>query len=188
MAFNVQSPTAGGLPANIECRVAKTEKKDWNCCQLKQYCAKVHELDTLARDPTVHVHDITGTQKYDIARAEGDQGAKDFRKDWNNDPNKTQNPTKNKFYHECAVKSGQIGPEMQADHVHEIQRGGHPTGTNYSNLKWLDSSVNGSIGSSLEQLPHNPTYVKADCCPAGGAGKPCHGKTDKQKVLPKSER
>ena len=100
----------------------------------------------------MHVHDISGTKKYKENRLEGDKAAAKFREDWNNDPKNKTDPTKNKFYHECAVKSGKIGPEMQPDHTHEIQRGGHPSGVNNSNLRWLDSSVNGSIGSSLEQL------------------------------------
>jgi hypothetical protein len=55
---------------------------------------------------------------------------------------------------------------MQADHVHEIQLGGHPT--DFNNLRWLSSSVNGSMGSTLSNFDPQtcPGGIVADCCPA----------------------
>ena len=179
MATNSQISVGGkaSKPPNIECDVEKTVKKDWNCCQLKQYCSKVTELNGLARDDKLK--DIRGTKKYAANRLAGNAAAEDFRADWNSDSAMRKSPTKAKFYHECAVKKSKVGPEMQPDHVHEIQRDGHPTAL--TNLKWLDTSVNRSIQGSVGALPSDVSYVKADCCPAGKAY--CKGKGDRAQIV-----
>jgi hypothetical protein len=177
MAKTAQKPTSGDEPPNIECKVETSAKAGWDCCQLKQFCAKVTELNNLAKESKLK--DIRGTQKYADNRRLGDIAAADFRKQWNSNPRRKQNPTKSKFYHDCAVKKGKIGPEFEPDHVHEIQRGGPPS--DFANLRWLDESVNTSIQGHVAGLPYNPSYVKADCCPAGASY--CRDKGDRASVL-----
>jgi hypothetical protein len=177
MGPNAQKPTSGTEPPNIKCNVEGSAKKNWNCCQLKQFCAKVNELNKQAK--AGELKDIRGTKKYETNRVAGNQAAKDFRNDWNSSPRKKKNPTQSKFYHECAVKKGAIGPEMEVDHVREVQRGGPPS--EQANLKWLDESVNTSIQGHVGGLPYNPSYVKADCCPASKSY--CKGKGDKASVM-----
>ncbi len=177
MGATLHNPVTGNEPPNIKCSVENSAKKDWDCCQLKQFCAKVNELDKIAQEG--QLKDIRGTDRYDENRLAGDQAAADFREEWNGNPKKKKDPTKSKFYHECAVKKGKIGDEMQVDHVHEIQRGGHPS--QQSNLKWLDTSVNASIQGHVGSLPKSAGYVKADCCPAGKAY--CKGKGDRANVM-----
>jgi hypothetical protein len=178
MGVTVHMPISGELTATIECEIEKTgsAKGSWDCCQLKQFCAKVNELNQQAANG--ELKDITGTDLYDANRLAGDKAAKAFREAWNSNPKMRKNPTKSKFYHECAVKKGKIGEEMQPDHVHEIQQGGPP---GESNLRWLDTSVNRSIQGHVGAIPEVVTAVDADCCPAGRAY--CKGKGDRASVL-----
>jgi len=178
MGVTFHEPVAGNIEAIIMCEIEGSAKSGWNCCQLKQFCAKVNELNQQARTPGT-LKDIRGTAKYDTERLAGDKAAKRFRRKWNSNPKMRKNPTKGKFYHECAVKKGKIGDEMQPDHIHEIQQGGPP---GESNLRWLDTDVNRSIQGHVGQIPEYATGVSADCCPAARAY--CKGKGDRAKVLP----
>ena len=55
---------------------------------------------------------------------------------------------------------------FSADHVHEIQIGGHTTSRD--NLQWMTSRANSWIGTTMKQYnpddPDNHTGVKPDCC------------------------
>jgi hypothetical protein len=176
MGVTVHMPIGGVVTATIMCEVESSSKASWNCCQLKQFCAKVNELNQQAAGRKLE--DIRGTKKYNVNRLEGDKAAADFREAWNTDTKMRKNPTKSRFYHECAVKKGKIGDEMQPDHVHEIQQGGPP---GEENLRWLDTSVNRSIQGHVGAIPPAVEAVDADCCPAGRAY--CRGKGDRALVL-----
>jgi hypothetical protein len=92
-------------------------------------------------------------------------------------------PIRHNFYHPCAEDKAarndyQIGRDFQPDHVHER----HPT--SFKNLKWIDTSVNQSLGASLSAFDPvaSPGGMEADCCPAEERN--CVDKSDSDKVLP----
>jgi hypothetical protein len=126
--------------------VQTTAKQDWDCCDLKQYCAKIEATNQLSRQGKMTT-DPSRVQDRNSAR-----GEKLFRDRWNEAPLAWQ-PIQHKFYHPCAFhRASQTdfqmnGSDWNPDHVHDIQFGGSPT--NFKNLKWLSSSVNKSIGSTL---------------------------------------
>ncbi len=180
MEGEVQGPGSPAAVHEIECDIEGSAKKAWDCCQLKQFCAKIDAVNDQARrgkatrDPSV------------VQARNAGRGEALFRARWNEAPLAWQ-PLQHKFYHPCAAKKAaqndyQIGPEFQPDHVHELQLGGHPT--NFKNLKWIDTSVNRSLGSTMSAFDPEatPGGISADCCPA--EEKSCAGKSDTDKVSP----
>lgn len=182
MEGEVQAPNVAIPPAvhEVECNVQSSAKQSWNCCQLKQFCAKLDSVTQqtkrgkATRDPGV-------VQARNRAQGEGR-----FRAMWNAGPQSWQ-PIHHKFYHPCAADQAaqndyQIGNEFQPDHVHELQLGGAPT--DFKNLKWIDTSVNRSLGSTLSGYDpeQTPGGVQADCCPAEATH--CDGKADTDAIVP----
>ena len=192
MSIEGQAPTPAEEPIEIECNVETSAKKNWSCCDLLQYCAKCDELDDQVRRKNFGER----PENYDDVRADGNDAAATYRAGWNAAAaNGTiaaadQGAVQNMFYHECAYQQAQandfeIGPEMQPDHVVEIQAGG--SATNLGNLKWLSTSVNRSVQSvsgkiGREYDSSKDQTVEVDCCPAEQGY--CNGKTPSQPVLP----
>ncbi len=179
---NQMSGSGGDVPPvqNVECKVSTSAKADWDCCQMKQFCAKIDAVNAVVK---------RGKATRNAAQVQArnrSQGEGRFRAQWNAGPYAWQ-PIQHKFYHPCAAAKAaqndyQIGSDFQPDHVHELQLGGHPT--NFKNLKWIDTSVNQSLGSTLSAFDPaaTPGGIEADCCPA--EEKNCAGKADTDKVLP----
>jgi hypothetical protein len=109
-------------------------KDEWTPCQKKQWCAKIKDLKKLAaKQPGgLSFKNVTAKMK----RAKKNAQAR-YR---NNNP-----PEQNKgeWTDECAKKTKK---PVQPDHIHEVQLGGHVDGP----LRWLDSSVNTSVGATIE--------------------------------------
>ena len=164
----------------IECDIPGTAKAAWDCCDLKQFCAKLDAINDAAKrgklttDPSV-------IQERNAAR-----GERLFRQRWNEAPYAWQ-PIQHKFYHPCAFdRASQTdfqmsGQDWNPDHIHDLQFGGHPT--DFKNFKWLSSSVNKSLGPSLSGYSPDthPGGVSADCCPAEETH--CADKADTDPVL-----
>ncbi|MFT3717335.1 hypothetical protein [Pseudorhodoferax sp.] len=177
MATNAQGPTPGTEVIVVECNVNSTKKKDWDCCQLEQYCAKIDEVDDQVQRKTFEER----PDNYDERRDEGNDAAKKYRRCWNQAAAAgvfaahDEEAIKKQYYADCAhakAKSNNytMTAEMgEPDHIHEIQAGGDPT--NVRNLRWLDPSVNKSVqnitatvGKSYDASKKQS--VSADCCPA----------------------
>jgi hypothetical protein len=188
MSFEAQNPL-GGTMLVVECDVESSAKQNWTCCQLMEFCAKVDEIDEKARRGELEPLEEGA---YDDLRADGNEAAALFRDGWNTAAsngtiaNFDQQAVRGMFYADCAYDQAQannfqIGPEMQPDHIHEIQAGGGAS--NLSNLRWLSTTVNRSIGSTNRSVkPGRHTAVSADCCPAESGY--CQGKSPSQGVLP----
>jgi hypothetical protein len=180
--MNMEPPVPPGKPVcQIKCEVETTAKRGWDCCDLLQYCAKIAATNQLATQGKM----TTDPSKIQARRAA--RGEKLFRKKWNEAPYAWE-PIQHKFYHPCAMDKAREtdfqmnGQDWNPDHVHDIQYGGHPT--NFKNLKWLSSSVNQSIGPTLNNLydpEKHPGGIEADCCPAEETH--CAGKEESDSIL-----
>lgn len=177
-----QGPNVPGALAvhDLECDVQGSAKAGWNCCQLKQFCAKLDAVNEQTRRGRATT-DPAAIQARNRAQGEGR-----FRAMWNEGPYSWQ-PIHHKFYHPCAFDQAaqndfQIGPEFQPDHVQELQLGG--AATDFKNLKWIDTSVNRSLGATLPTYDPaaTPGGIVADCCPAEETF--CEDKEDTDPVLP----
>lgn len=177
MADNLQGPTPGVEVIEIDCKVNSTVKKDWNCCQLQQYCAKIDEVDDQVQRKTFDDR----PPNYEDLREDGNGAAANYRAAWNRAAAKNvfaghdEEAIKTHFYADCAHKKAKdnnyhMTAEMgEPDHVHEIQAGG--SATNVRNLRWLDPSVNKSVQSVSTTVgksydPFKKQSVSANCCPA----------------------
>lgn len=172
-----QNRISGEMEFHVECvRDSKSAALSWRCCDLKQFCAKVAELNDMQEEGVLR--NARNDTDYDERRDAGDAAASAFREVWNGlapdlATSSHESVVGNAFYHRCAqaraaANGMQVGPEMQADHVHEIQLGGAPQ--DFGNLRWLSQSVNGSIGSTLKQFDPATAGggISTDCCPAEG--------------------
>jgi hypothetical protein len=184
--MNVE-PSVPPAPAvcEIQCNVTTSAKQNWDCCDLKQFCAKLDSInESAARGKTT-------TDPAKIQERNSRRGEALFRQRWNEAPLAWQ-PIQHKFYHPCAFQKARAndfqmnGQDWNPDHVHDIQFGGNPT--DFKNLKWLSSSVNKSLGQTL--TPYNPDIhsggVSADCCPAEDNYCP-PGKDDSANILAEFE-
>ena len=177
MATNAQAPTPGIEPIVIDCKVNTTVKKDWNCCQLAVYCAKIDEVDDQVRRKKFDER----PENYDRLRTAGNGAANDFRRDWNRAAaagvfaQHDQDAVKKMFYADCAYEEARANnfhmtsAMGEPDHVHEIQAGGNAT--NVRNLRWLNPSANKSVqsvtGTVAGQYDTSKSQsVEANCCPA----------------------
>jgi|HubBroStandDraft_1064217.scaffolds.fasta_scaffold20149_4 hypothetical protein len=178
--MNMEPPTPPDPVCDIKCNVNKSAKKDWDCCDLKQYCAKIDSVNELQQRGKL----TTDPSKLESRNASRGEGL--FRKKWNEAPLAWQ-PYQHKFYHPCAAKKAsendyQMNSEdWNPDHVHDIQLGG--AATNFKNLKWLSQTVNMSIGPSMSAFDPNVHTggISADCCPAEETH--CAGKEDTDNIL-----
>ena len=133
---------APGRPIELEC------DPTWTDCQKKQMKAKAAKMDAIAKKRPGGLR-TRGTVKLSAAKASWQ--AK-FARDWNkanpkgwwgfSDPSKQ----KDHFYDDCAKTDDPLGAGMQADHVHEVQLGGHVGGP----FLWLDGAVNGASGRQIK--------------------------------------
>jgi len=140
MPGNQQAPTGVGVIV-LEC------EEGWTPCQKKQMKAKAAAMDDIAKAkgglstrPTSQIR----------ALAKGWQGK--YARDWNksNPTGWTQatNPANQstQFYDDCAKTDDPQGAHMEADHIQEVQLGGHIAGP----FRWLDRDVNGSSGRQIK--------------------------------------
>lgn len=176
MAINAQAPTPAVQVIAIQCKVTTTVKKDWNCCQLEAYCAKVDEIDQQVKERVLQEKD----DEYAYFRRRGNSAAANFRTQWNRIAatgffaTQDQDAVRTRFYAECAYQEAVnnnycMTAEMGSpDHIQEIQACG--SATNVLNLRWLNPSVNTSsqkvTGSVWKEYDSSKEQtVSADCCP-----------------------
>jgi len=194
MSTEGQGPTPGTEQITIDCNVQGTAKKDWNCCHLLQYCAKIDEVDDQVRRKSFEEK----PEDYAYRRRKGNAAAKAFKRGWNRAARAgtiaaaDQEAVKKMFYHDCAYEQAkandfEIGSEFEPDHVQEIQAGGSAGNITMQNLRWLADTTNGSVQSVTGTVaksydPSKSQSVKANCCPAENTF--CKGKTPSQSVLP----
>lgn len=170
-------PAVGGdNPLEIKCADAPASSdKKFSDCQKKEICAKCDRLNELASDPNTSMSRTTGDKDaHAVRRKSGNSAAskakremRQLLKDGETDPNlpfQVDDEDCQKELKELAEKNNYKG--FSADHVHEIQIGGHPTDT--ANLKWMTSRANSWIGTTMKQFDPDPpvghTGVKPDCC------------------------
>jgi uncharacterized Zn-binding protein involved in type VI secretion len=149
---NVVPPDA----LDYKCNVDSTAKKGWDDCQMKQFCAKLATVSKKKSRPA------------QVRNAR--QGENRFRKEFIAAPLSFE-PIHSKFYDPCAKEKAEeggykMGKAFQPDHEHDIQRGG--SATSFKNFKWIDSSVNSSVGQAVKAYEKSGKTggIAADCCPA----------------------
>jgi len=153
-------------------------KKEWDDCQKRQAREKVRRLNELANR--------TGGLERAIPKvATGDRDAADFwagkfRKEFERISNGQMNPGEAKsgatgrpddFMDPCLEqkwqkmkrdgKEGEFWDTVSPDHVQDIQLKGNPEGP----LKWLDRSVNESLGSQIKNSKVNKVRKFILDCP-----------------------
>lgn len=142
MPGNQQAPTGVGIIV-LEC------EDGWTPCQKKQMKAKASAMDKLAK-PKQGGLSTRGTSQL-RKRAKGWQAK--YARDWNKSNPKgwwpSQNPANqpSQFYDDCAKTDDPLGAGMEADHIQELQLGGHVAGP----FRWLDGEVNGSSGRQIKK-------------------------------------
>jgi hypothetical protein len=133
---------SGASPGEVEVKC----RDDWDDCQKKQMCGKVASMNkAVAQHGPLHKRDVTPQLK----KVKASWQAK-YRRD---------NPVPGgKWTDDCAKTNGK---PVQADHVVDVQWGGHAKGP----FEYLDASVNMSIGSQMDKSTVNPaTGFKATNC------------------------
>lgn len=123
----------------------------WTDCQKEQMKQKAAKMDAIAKaQGPLRTRATKGR-----LREAGDSWAAKFARDWEkDDPNKrTRWPAQSDpsqqdshFYADCAKTTDPLAAGMQADHVHEVQLGGNPSGP----FLWLDGAVNGASGRQIK--------------------------------------
>lgn len=122
-------------------------KSDWTPCQKKQMQAKAAKMDAEAKARG----GLSTRSTAGRIRKAADSWAAKFARDW-----KKSNPTgwpqfsdpssqDTHFYDDCAKTDDPLGNDMQADHMVEVQLGGHVKGP----FLWLDAAVNGASGRQI---------------------------------------
>lgn len=170
-------PAVGGdNPLEIPCANAPESSDDkFSKCQKNEICAKCKRLNEVAADPGRSMSRTTGDKAaHRERRAQGNAAASKAKnearqmladgKTGSNLPFQADDPDCEKELRQEANNNNYEG--FSADHVHEIQIGGHPTDT--GNLKWMTSRANSWIGTTMKQFDPDPpvghTGVKPDCC------------------------
>ncbi|WP_322866123.1 DUF4150 domain-containing protein [Aquicoccus sp. G2-2] len=166
----------GDNPLEIKCEEAPASSdKKLSDCQKKEICAKCKRLNEMADDPNTSMSRTTSDKAvHKKRRKQGNKAAHDAKKgmrkrlkEGNTEPNlpfQVDDEDCKKELKKQAEDNDYKG--FSADHVHEIQIGGHPTAT--ENLKWMTSRANSWIGTTLKKFDPDPpvghTGVKPDCC------------------------
>ena len=171
------APAVGGdNPLEIKCADApESSDKKLTKCQKNEICAKCKRLNEMAADPKTSMSRTTGDKDaHKKRRKQGNKAASDAKKEVremlangqkdSNLPFQADDPECEKELKQQAIDADYKG--FSADHVHEIQIGGHPT--DVGNLKWMTSRANSWIGTTLKKFDPDPpvghTGVKPDCC------------------------
>lgn len=165
----------GDNPLEIKCADAPaSSSKKFTDCQKKEICAKCKRLNEIANSGVKMSRTTGDKDAHAIRRKEGNAAASKVKremrallKDGETDPNlpfQVDDEDCQKELKEQARKNNYKG--FSADHVHEIQIGGHTTSRD--NLQWMTSRANSWIGTTMKQYnpddPDNHTGVKPDCC------------------------
>lgn len=150
-------------------------KEEWSCCQKQQAKAKVEEMNKLCpltRRPGISIADSTGASVRDVGNAFA-KGFKDMlkaklkgkksRTEWYI-PGREPKGDSSDYMHGCMEKELGKNPNAidnwSADHVQDLQFGGHTAGP----FKMLDSDVNQSLGSQMSNGPSVVTEFRAEGC------------------------
>jgi hypothetical protein len=152
----------------IKCTGKKTKSgKSWTSCDYEQFCAKLKEAQ--ARGGSRYRRSESALKRR--RRKQGNRYAARFRKNWNRETGegtRSARASRGKFYAKCAYDEAKKGTDVRnfsPDHMQEIQVRGAPALA--SNIKWLKSYVNESVGSHLRKFrPPKHTKISATCCPA----------------------
>jgi hypothetical protein len=158
----------GANPLPIKCENAPASStKKFSECEQEEICAKCADVNRQAKAGTLKRR---SGMAYEIDRADGDYKCAKL--------NKAARAGKRDEIPFTPVKSEKCKKELKekaekskyesvsADHVHEIQLGGHPGHpTPSSNLRWMTRKANEWMGTTLKQYdPNIHTGVKPDCC------------------------
>jgi hypothetical protein len=158
----VQQPTPFGV-ITLEC------EPGWSPCQKAQMKAKANRMDQMAKQGKLSGRATSAAGKPTLARKNGNGWAAKFARDWNkSNPSgwsDRSNPSKQPqhFYDPCAQTGDPLANNMEADHVHEMQLGGHAAGP----FLWLDRDVNGASGRQIREARKatpNPAAVTTKNC------------------------
>lgn len=136
----LQAPKPMGVIV-LEC------EEGWSDCQKKQMKGKADAMDKAAKSSkggmktrsTKHLSHLKSCWQ------------KKYARDWNKPDPKgwwdSRNPAKQprQFYDDCAKTDDPLAAGMEADHVIEVQLGGHVAGP----FRWLDGDVNGASGRQI---------------------------------------
>jgi len=113
---------------------------EWDDCQRRQMCAKLDSLNDTAP----------------LTRREVSPRLKKAKKSWQAKYRRDNPPPGGNWTHECAKTNGR---PIDADHVVDVQWGGHVKGP----FEYLDASVNRSVGSQMAASQiSTATSFKAD--------------------------
>ncbi len=180
LAGNVDPGDPGGNPLEIKCANApESSSQKFSDCEKEEICAKCAAINEVAKSKEGPYGGLKRINRnaYEINRADGDYKCSKL-----NDVARAGNPAPLGFHDkvsaDCkkklqadAAKNDYKG--FSADHINEIQVGGHPTAG--SNLRWMSSAPNEWMGGQMAKFraptdawgrteggPH--TGVKPDCC------------------------
>lgn len=174
MAGVVQGPAmalAGGTnPLPVPCADAPASSDDdkkFTDCQKQELCSKCADVNAQAQSGVLK---RPGRTAYEINRADGDYKCAQL--------NAKAKAGARGLLPFTPVATPECEEELRneaeatkyesvsADHVHEIQLGGHPGHpTASSNLRWMSRRANSWIGTTLKQYdPSTHTGVAPDCC------------------------
>lgn len=158
----------GDNPFPIKCKDAPhSSDSKFTDCQTEEICAKCEEVNKQAQ---AGVLKRPGPTAYAMNRADGDYKCSALNK-----AARAGKPADLGFHNvsdDCKKKLKKEAEDtnyesVSADHVHEIQLGGHP-GHPFpcdGNLKWMSRRSNSWIGGVLQNYdPDVHTGVKPDCC------------------------
>jgi hypothetical protein len=134
---------------------------DWDPCQKQQACSKVKHMDALAKGatpPGLARLSKLDPPTYDKQRMKGDYWAKKLKKQALRGED-----VANEYSHDCLRLPPNNTRPVSGDHSHDISYGGDPTGP----LRWMESSVNQSMGSKIGLTQPDVTHATGfsmDCC------------------------
>jgi uncharacterized Zn-binding protein involved in type VI secretion len=166
-AVHAPLPVVGEL-LDIKCSDAPASSdKKFSECEKEEICAKCEDVNRQAKAGKLKRRSGTA---YEIDRADGDYKCAQL--------NKAARSGKRDLIPFTPVKSEKCRKELKdkaeatnygsvsADHIHEIQLGGHPGHpTASSNLRWMTRKANEWMGTTLKQYdPSKHSGVKPDCC------------------------
>lgn len=170
----LQKPVSPG-EVIIKCKGApkKPGSKKFSKCEKEEICAKIKSVNNQIKGGALIKRD-TKAQTYINDRIKGNKKAAQLKgfAARNSDQHKNLGGFKhlsNECNKELTKKAKNSNPpykDFSADHVHEIQLGGHPT--DLKNLRWMSSNANSWMGSKMRKVKtsgkNKTTSIKGDCC------------------------
>jgi hypothetical protein len=165
--------SGGSNPLPIKCKNAPASSpKKFDECEKKEICAKCADVNRQAKAKKLRRRSPKVQKKM---RKEGNRAAKRYRSRARRALARGQKDPaafRKAFTHDCRFKQWRSDgadadfPDMDPDHIHEIQLGGHPTTP--KNLRWMSGRSNRWMGRTLKEFktsgPEKHTGVNPDCC------------------------